>query len=268
MLGAVIGDIAGSRFEWHNRKSKEFTLFHERCHFTDDTVMTLAICAALLECEPDESLAELTVEAMQVWGRAYPKAGYGGRFRQWLQADEPEPYNSFGNGSAMRVSGCGWAGSSLEQVKQLSAQVTEVTHNHPEGLKGAEATAVAIYLARTGSTKEELRQYMEEHYYPLDFTLDAIREAYTFDVTCQGSVPQALEAFLEADSFEATIRNAISIGGDSDTIAAIAGSIAEAYYGVPVEMREQALTYLDVDMFRLIQRFEKRYEARKNAAAI
>ena len=266
MLGALIGDIAGSRFEWHNQKSKDFTLFHETCHFTDDSVMTLAVAQALLECgENFTGLEQRVIATMQAWGRAYPHVGYGDRFQHWLLQEQPQPYNSYGNGSAMRVSGCGWAGKSLEQVKRLAAQVTRVTHNHPEGLKGAEATAVAIYLARTGSSKEEIRSYVEKHYYVLDFTLDDIREDYSFDVSCQGSVPQALEAFLESTSFEDAIRKAISLGGDSDTIAAIAGSVAEAYYGVPMALREQALTYLDEELLQQVELFEQRFGAGRAA---
>ncbi len=265
MLGAIIGDIAGSRFEWRNRKSKEFTLLHRHCHYTDDSVMSLAVCQALLDCgENLKGLERGVIATMQAWGKAYPRVGYGGRFQQWLEQEQPTRYRSFGNGAAMRVSGCGWAGSSLEEVQRLSKIVTAVTHNHPEGLKGAEATAVAVYLARTGSSREEIRSYLQEHYYALDFTLDAIRPTYHFDVSCQGSVPQALEAFLESTSFEDALRNAISIGGDSDTIGAIAGSVAEAYYGVPVKLREQALSYLDVPMVQLLQRFEERFAGRKD----
>ena len=266
MLGAIIGDIAGSRFEWHNRKSKEFTLFHKACHYTDDSVMTLAVAQALLECgENFKGLERGVIATMQAWGRAYPRVGYGGRFQQWLEQEQPTRYRSFGNGAAMRVSGCGWAGSSVEEVQRLSKIVTAVTHNHPEGLKGAEATAVAVFLARTGSTKEAIRSYVQEHYYALDFTLEKIRPSYHFDVSCQGSVPQALEAFLEAENFEDAIRNAISLGGDSDTIGAIAGSVAEAYYGVPTKLREQALTYLEPEMVQLLERFEQHFAARRDA---
>lgn len=171
----------------------------------------------------------------------------------------PQPYNSWGNGAAMRVSACGFAGDSLEEVIILSRSVTEVSHNHPEGIKGAEATAVAIYLARTGSSIVEIRDYIDKHYYPMNFTLDGIREAYHFDVSCQGSVPQAIMAFLESTSFEDAIRNAISIGGDSDTIAAICGGIAEAYYGIPTEIRKHALIFLDQRLIDILNEFEAIY---------
>ena len=260
MIGAIIGDIAGSRFEWHNRKSKEFELFTDRCRPTDDSVMTLAIAQAVLDSGGrPENLGAAAVACMQALGRKYPSAGYGGNFRRWLSAPDPAPYHSYGNGAAMRVSPCGWAADSLKTAKALSKAATEVTHNHPEGLKGAEATACAIYLALHGSTIPEIRAHIVENYYPLDFTLDAIRPTYSFDVSCQGSVPQAITAFLESTGFEDTIRNAISIGGDSDTIAAIAGSIAEAYYGVPETLRRQALGFLDAPQKEILFRFEQHY---------
>lgn len=260
MIGAIIGDIAGSRFEWHNRKSKDFEFFNKHCRFTDDSVMSLAVCEALLNSKDNNSdLGEETVISMQKSGSTYPRAGYGGAFRKWLKADNPQPYNSWGNGSAMRVSGCGYAGNTVDEVKALSESVTEVTHNHPEGLKGAEAVAVAVFLARTGHSIPEIKDYISGNYYPMDFTLDEIRDSYTFDVSCQGSVPQALEAFFESDGFEDAIRNAVSIGGDSDTIAAITGSVAGAYYGVPVEMRKDALSYLSDDLKDILLRFEEAY---------
>lgn len=259
MLGAIIGDIVGSRFEWDNRKSKDFKLFNYKCRPTDDTVMTLAVASALLECDGDYTgLAGATVSAMQSMGRNYPDAGYGGRFREWLKASEPKPYDSFGNGAAMRISPVGNIAGSIAEAKELSKTVTEVTHNHPEGIKGAEAVAVAIYLAKTGKSLLEIRDYIEQNYYPLDFTLADIREDYTFDVSCQGSVPQAFMAFFESTDFEDAIRNAISIGGDSDTIAAICGGIAECYYGVPAGIRAQALAFLDGRMMKILNAFENR----------
>jgi type I restriction enzyme M protein len=200
---------------------------------------------------------------MQRLGRSHPFCGYGGRFQAWLTSGDPRPYYSFGNGSAMRVSGCAYAAASLDEVKELSRKVTEVTHNHPEGLKGAEAVAVAVYMARTGSSQDEIRACMSGHYYPLDFTLDSIRGSYRFDVTCQGSVPQALEAFLESTSFEDAVRNSISLGGDSDTIAAMAGSIAEAYWGVPKQLRLQAESCLDNELHSILERFESIWPGRK-----
>ena len=260
MIGAIIGDIAGSRFEWHNIKSKEFDLLTHKCSFTDDTVMSLAICEALMRSKTNYGdLAEQAAICMQEVGRPYPGCGYGGHFRHWMYDNNPQPYNSFGNGAAMRVSGCGYAADSVDAAKKLSHLVTAVTHNHPEGLKGAEATAVAVYMARTGSSMMEIRDYINENYYPMDFTLADIRDEYTFDVTCQVSVPQALQSFFESTSFEDAIRNAISIGGDSDTIAAITGGIAEAYYGVPTSIRKHALTFLDERLLGILVKFENIY---------
>lgn len=261
MLGALIGDIAGSRFEWKNCKKKDgFQLFHERCRATDDSMMTLAIAKAILDSGNGYgNLEDQAIYWMQLIGRKYPNRGYGGMFRRWLVTENPQPYNSFGNGAAMRVSPCGFAASSMEEAAVLANHVTRVTHNHPEGLKGAEAISAAIVLARQGKTIPEIREYITAHYYALDFTLDSIRQHYVFDVTCQGSVPQAIEAFLESTDFEDAIRNAISIGGDSDTIAAMAGGIAEAYYGVPEDLREKALSYLDSWQQHILFEFEERF---------
>lgn len=260
MLGAIIGDIVGSRFEWDNIKSKKFTLFTPKCFPTDDSIMTLAVANTILSCDGDYSeLADHAVMCMQELGRRYPNAGYGGHFARWLNMPHPKPYGSYGNGSAMRVSPCAYAADTLEDAKALAKTVTEVSHNHPEGVKGAEATAAAVFLGLHGSSIAEIRDYINEHYYPMDFTLDKIRPAYTFDVSCQGSVPQAIMAFLESTGFEDAIRNAISIGGDSDTIAAITGSIAEAYYGVPDDIRSQAVQYLDEVQIDILNRFEAKY---------
>ena len=263
MIGAIIGDIVGSRFEWHNIKTKEFELFHRRCHPTDDSVMTLAVAQAILDSEGDPaSLSQNAVRRMQEIGRRYPGAGYGGRFNRWLYAQDPRPYHSYGNGSAMRVSPCGFAAKTLEEAIAMADAVTRVTHDHPEGMKGAEATAAAIFLARSGKSKEEIREHIVQHYYPLGFTLDEIRPSYTFDVSCQGSVPQALEAFFESESFEDAIRSAVSIGGDSDTIAAITGGVAEAYYGVPEEIRDMALSYLDDTEMEILIAFSEKYRSK------
>lgn len=247
MIGAIAGDIIGSRFEWVYMKSKDFELFPpKKCSFTDDSVMTVAIAAALADWKSDGGeLHDHAIRRMQEFGRRFPHAGYGGKFKRWLESDDPRPYNSWGNGSAMRVSACGWAANSIEEAVVLSDTVTAVTHDHPEGLKGAASTSVCIYLARTGKTKDEIRQYLEDHFYRIDFTLDEIRPAYRFDVSCQGSVPQAMASFFESTSFVDAIRNAISLGGDADTIAAIAGSVAGAYYGVPDKICMQALQHLD-----------------------
>ena len=262
MLGAVLGDIAGSRFEWDNIKTKEFELFTNKCSITDDSVMTFAIAQAILECGGDYSdLGSKAVECMQFYGRTFPNAGYGGSFINWLYEENPLPYNSWGNGAAMRVSPCGFAAKSLDEAIMLSKKVTEVTHNHPEGIKGAEATAVAIYLAKTGSSKEEIKSYIKKHYYNIDFTLDEIREEYSFDVSCQGSVPQALEAFFEAKSYEDAIRNAISIGGDSDTLAAIAGGIAEAYFGIPDSIKLMGDKFIPDILLDILVEFKKKFMA-------
>jgi type I restriction enzyme M protein len=260
VLGAIIGDIVGSRFEWNNNRSKEFEFLTYKCSFTDDSVMSLAIAKALLNCKPDYSdLGQMAVKCMQEVGRAYPNSGYGGSFYQWIFSDNPQPYYSYGNGAAMRVSACGFVANSIEEAITLSKLVTEVTHNHPEGIKGAEATAVAIYLAKTGSNIFEIRDYINAHYYPMNFRLDDIRDSYKFNETCQDTVPQAIMAFLESKNFEDAIRNAISIGGDSDTLAAITGGIAEAYYGIPTDIRKHALTYLDERLLGILVEFENKY---------
>ena len=260
MLGAIIGDIVGSRFEWNNHRDKDFELFTNGCFPTDDSIMSLAIAKAIIVSKPDFSdLSDNAVKCMQSIGRNYPDCGYGGRFYGWMFSDDPRPYNSYGNGSAMRVSAAGFVARSLEEAKLLSKLVTEVTHNHPEGIKGAEATAVAIYMAKTGSSIFEIKDYINENYYPMNFTLDEIRDTYRFNETCQDTIPQALQAFFESTGFEDAIRNAISIGGDSDTLAAICGSVAEAYYGIPDDIRKQALTFLDKDLLKLLTLFESKY---------
>lgn len=262
MLGAVIGDIVGSRFEWHNCKSKRFDFFTRKCFPTDDSIMTLALAQAILASKEDYSvLSENAVKYMQSIGRSYPDCGFGGMFQRWIFSDNPHPYRSFGNGAAMRVSAAGFAARSMEEAKLIAETITEVTHNHPEGLKGAEATVAAIYLARIGKSIEDIRDYIDSNYYPMNFTLDEIRDGYKFNETCQETVPQALMAFFESTGFEDAIRNAISIGGDSDTIAAICGGPAEAFYGIPIVIRAQAMTYLDEDLLQIVQNFEKEYSA-------
>lgn len=222
---------------------------HPACRYTDDTVMTIAVANALHMYRENRSISQFEKEVssqMRYLGRKYPDAGYGGRFYDWLMDDTMGPYESYGNGSAMRVSPVAWVAGSLEEAELLAQATAETTHNHPEGIKGAKAVAAAIYLSRVQKSKVEIREYIESNYYPLDFTLDEIRDSYYFEVSCQKSVPQAIEAFLESESYEDAIRNAISIGGDSDTIAAITGSIAEAFYGsVPDEIRSWAISLLD-----------------------
>ncbi|MEA4897141.1 MAG: ADP-ribosylglycohydrolase family protein [Christensenellaceae bacterium] len=264
MLGAIIGDIVGSRFEFDNHRSKEFDLFAEGCFATDDSIMTLAVAKAILVCEGDwERLGDQAVRHMQAIGRKHPDCGFGGMFHRWIFSDHPRPYNSFGNGAAMRVSPCGFIAKTEEEARSLARKVTEVTHNHEEGVKGAEATAVAIFMARSGATKREIRERIERDYYKLGFTLDGIRDVYAFNETCQETVPQAIVAFLESTTFEDAVRNAISIGGDSDTLAAIACAVAEAYYGVPLPLKRKALTYLDGELRGIFREWEKAAKAGK-----
>ena len=253
MIGAIIGDIVGSIYEFNNYRSKDFRLFQDEMFFTDDTVMTIAIAKALKE---KGDAGENAIRWMRKLGARYPYSGYGGRFREWLFDESMGPYNSYGNGSAMRVSAVGWFADGIEEVKELSRKVTEVTHNHPEGLKGAEATALCVYHLLNGMGKEELRELVERDYYRLDFTIDGIRESYEFNESCQGTVPQAIEAFLESRDFEDAIRNAISVGGDSDTLAAITGALAEAHYGVPEPIRTKAEEILTPELRSLLHEVE------------
>ena len=256
MLGAITGDIIGSIYEANNIKTKKFDLFTDKNRFTDDTVMTFAVAEALMNGGGDENF----IRFMKRYGLLYPRAGYGGTFVRWLASDTTEPYNSWGNGSAMRVSSCGWIANldipieeGLKLTEDLAKKSAEVTHNHPEGIKGAQATAVSIFFMRHGKSKnaikeykDKLKDYIKDRFeYDLDFTIDEIRPIYRFDVSCQGSVPPAIVSFLESENFEDAIRNAISIGGDSDTIGAITGSIAEASYGIPEDIKEKAMSYLD-----------------------
>ncbi|MCR5137895.1 MAG: ADP-ribosylglycohydrolase family protein [Oscillospiraceae bacterium] len=261
MIGAILGDVVGSRFEFHNHLSKEFEFLTRKCEFTDDTVMTCAVAQGLLDSKEDYSdLSEKTVAAMQRIGRQFPHCGYGARFFNWIFAADPQPYNSCGNGSAMRISPVGFAAEDVEEAKKLSAAVTCISHNHPEGMKGAEATAVAIVMARQGKTREEIRTVMEE-YYDLSTSVDEYREKWQGHgkEICQVSLPQALVCFFEGEDYEDVIRNCISIGGDSDTIAAIAGGIAEAYYGVPKEYETRLREYMNPKLMDIVDAFCARY---------
>lgn len=252
MLGALVGDIVGSVYEWDNIKTKEFPLFMPKCDFTDDSVMTLAAAQALMQ----GGEAEHYIRAMQKMGRTYPGRGYGARFDRWLLERHPAPYRSWGNGSAMRVSPVAWAYDSLEEVERAARISASVTHNHPEGIRGAQATASAIFLARQGKEKREIRQYMENIYgYDLSRTLDEIRPSYCFTESCQQTVPEALTAFLESADFEDALRNAISLGGDSDTLAAITCSIAEGAYGVPAHIEREALGRLTPELREIYWKF-------------
>lgn len=272
MLGAIIGDIVGSRFEFNNHRSMEFALFSPSCSATDDSIMTLAVAKALMETAKQieagftadnyQLLSELTVRFMQGIGRKYPHCGYGGMFSRWMFSDNPQPYNSFGNGAAMRISPAGFAASSESEAIRLSEAITAVSHNHPEGLKGAEATVVAIFMARQGKSKDEIKKRISKDYYPLDFSIAEIRPIYKFNEICQETVPQAIQAFLESNSFEDAIRTAISLGGDSDTIAAITGGIAEAYYGIPDDCRHKAIVYLDQELRDIIEEWDFVFRSR------
>lgn len=250
MIGALLGDMVGSRFEWHNYKAKDFEFCHADCRATDDSVLTIATAQGLLDNIPFG-------EVYRCWYRRYPHAGYGGGFAAWAQGDSTEGYNSFGNGSAMRVAPVGWYGETLEEVMELARQSALPTHNHPEGVKGAQAVAAAIFLARGGETKEQIKSWLEETFsYDLAMAPDDIRPDYAFDVTCQGSVPQALVCFLHSTDVEDAIRTAVSIGGDSDTIACISGGIAEAFYGgVPEDLAEWCLNKLDQSQRQVVTRF-------------
>lgn len=252
MLGAIAGDIIGSRFERNGWKSKDFPLFDHSCRFTDDTVLTIAVADALLNDIPYEA-------SLKTWGNRYPLAGYGGTFKSWLAGMIEGPYNSWGNGSAMRVSPVAWLCHDLDDVLAEAEASAAVTHNHPEGIKGAQAIAACIFLARTGHEKESIRTYcIDTFQYELRQTVDDIRPHYAFDVSCQGSVPQAIISFLDGEDFEDTLRNAISLGGDSDTIAAMAGSIAEAHYGtVPASIQDGVFMRLSRDIKDVIKQFRK-----------
>ena len=263
MIGAILGDIVGSIYEFDNIKTKEFELFDKECFFTDDSVMTVAIAEALLQAEEIneenlEDFKENLITVMHEIGVKYPDCGYGGHFLVWMLRNKREPYNSFGNGSAMRVSSVGWYAKTLEEAELIARATAELSHKHPDGIKGAVATAGAVFLARCGATMDELRDYISK-YYTIDFTIDEIRPIYDYDITCQGTVPQAMQAFFESTNFEDAIRNAISIGGDSDTLAAITGAVAEAYYGIPDDLKETTLSYLDERLLDITERFEDIY---------
>lgn len=254
MIGAIAGDIIGSVYEHHPIKTKDFPLFDPRCRFTDDSVLTIAVAKAILdEREYQNAIWEM--------GRKYPHAGYGGLFFHWLHSVDPKPYKSWGNGSAMRVSPVGFAFTTVETVLHEAASSAQISHNHPEGIKGAQAAALAVFLAKTKKDKEIIRSQISTRFgYNLDRTIDTIRPGYSFDISCQGTVPEAITAFLDSNSYEDAIRNAVSLGGDSDTLACITGGIAEAYYGaVPSEIKDMVCKILPHDLWETTEAFCKRY---------
>ena len=263
MYGAILGDIIGSpyQFDDYNYKAKDFPLFSKDSEFTDDSVMTLAVAKAFMDAGLDASEEEIKKSLCSVMpevGRRYPNCGYGGNFYYWIMLGKTQPYNSFGNGSAMRVSSVAWLYNDLASVRRAARISALVSHNHPEGIKGAESVASAIFLARNGKSKMEIKDCIEREFgYDLSRTCDEIRPNYRMNESCQGSVPEAIIAFLEGESFEDTVRNAVSLGGDSDTIACIAGSIAEAYYGVPEEMKTECRKRLTQDLLETLERFDE-----------
>ena len=261
MIGAILGDIIGSPYEFdQGGKTKDFPLFSSNSEFTDDTVMTLAVAKGFMDAgldADDETLRQSLVHAMHEVGEQYPDAGYGARFGAWLFLEGSEPYNSFGNGSAMRVSSVAWLYNDLDAVLRAARISAEVTHNHPEGIKGAQATAAAIFLARTGHSKAEIKSYIENTFgYDLSLTCAEIRPDYHHVESCQKTVPEAITAFLEGESFESVIRTAVSLGGDCDTLTAIAGSIAEGFYGVPEYLRTECYARLNPDLGEILYLFE------------
>ena len=258
MLGAIFGDIVGSVYEFNNTNNYNFPLLSDRSRLTDDSLMTLAVAKALMETwgQPDDAIRAALVREMRDFGRRYPDGGYGGRFRQWLAADDPQPYGSFGNGSAMRVSPAGWLYGTMEETLHAAKLTAEVTHNHPEGIKGAQAIAAGIFLARSGQDKDAIPEYITGNFgYDLTRTLDEIRPTYGFYEICQKSVPEAIRAFYEGTDYEDVIRKAVVLGGDSDTIACMAGAIAEAYYGMPEAFRKETLNRMDAFQRSVAQDF-------------
>lgn len=261
LYGAILGDIIGSVYEGRFRaiKTKDFKLFGEGCRFTDDTTMTIAIADALLTAEIDKNdMKDVFVSSMQLWGRKYMHVGYSRSFKQWLLQDNPKPYKKASNGSAMRVSSVGWLFDTIERTRQVARQTAEVSHNTPEGIRGAESVASAVFLARNAASKDEIKSYVTNEFgYDLLRTLDEIRPNYYPIVACEGSVPEALISFLESENFEDAVRNAVSLGGDSDTLAAIAGSVAEAFYEIPVELIREGHKRLPEDMREVVIKFNE-----------
>ena len=262
MYGAILGDMIGAPYEFdRGNKSKEFDMFNDQVEFTDDSVMTIAVAEGImnagLDADEKNMKAEI-VKSMKFWGRKYPDAGYGNRFIWWLMLDDPNPYGSFGNGSAMRVASAGWFYDSMERTREVARWTAEVTHNHPEGVKGAEATAAAMFMARHNATKDQIREYITKEFgYDLSRTCDEIRPEYRHTELCQETVPEAVTAFLEGNDFEDVIRTAVSLGGDCDTLTCIAGSMGEAFYEIPEWMITECRKRLPEDILAVVDRFHE-----------
>ncbi len=271
MFGAILGDIIGQPFEFdRGNKSKEFPLFCKNPRFTDDSVMTIAICDGILKAglDADENTMKTSmITSMQLWGHKYPHAGYGGRFYRWLACEDTKPYNSWGNGSAMRVSSVGWLFETLERTREVARWSAEVTHNHPEGVKGAESTASVIWMARNGYTKPQIKEYITKEFgYDLSRTCDQIRPDYHHVESCQETVPQAITAFLEGTSFEDVVRTAVSLGGDCDTLTDIAAAMGEAFFEMPAELKEKCFEFTTKDMHEVMERFVGVAEGKHSSA--
>lgn len=276
IMGGIVGDISGSRFEFSPIKSKQFELlkmsdnqfqarqsfrdYRENCHFTDDTVMTIAVANALLDANGNyDNLSELVVKNLKEFGKKHRYVGYGAKFNAWLNSQKSEPYNSFGNGSAMRIGAVPYFAKDIEELKRLSRLVTVVTHNHEEGIKGAEAVASCIWLAWNNYSKQQIKEYVEKNYYTMDFDYNELLQTYVHDESCQNSVPQSIYAFLISTDYEDAIRTAISMGGDADTMACIAGAIAEAFYGMPKDLEEKGMKFLTEDLKEVIKKFDDKF---------
>lgn len=270
MYGAILGDMIGAPYEFdRSPKTKEFPLFSRETEFTDDSVMTIAVAEAIMATmgEPEDTVKQALIQSMRKWGRKYPYAGYGGRFNRWLKASNPQPYGSFGNGSAMRVSSVGWLFDTIEETRRVAKLTAEVTHNHPEGIKGAEVTATVIFMVRSGKSKPEIKDYIiREFSYDLSRTADEIRPAYHHVESCQETVPEAITAFLEGVDFKDVIRTAVSLGGDCDTLTCIAGRMAEAFYGVPEDMKAECRKRLPQDMLGVLDYFDEMMDSSKQTS--
>ena len=259
MIGAILGDMIGAPYEFdRGNKTKDFPLFGKRSQFTDDSVMTVAVAEALISSygKSDDEIKAALVASMQKWGHRYPHAGYGGMFRHWLTAKDPQPYGSYGNGSAMRVSAAGWLYDTVERTREVARATAEVSHNHPEGIKGAECTAAVMFLARTGASKDEIKDYVVKEFgYDISRSVDELRPLHDHVESCQDSLPKALASFFEGTSYEDTVRNAVSLGGDTDTLAAIAGAMADAMYGIPDDILAEGRARLPEDLLKVVEKF-------------